>query len=312
MRPAVRGGALCLLLALLCAPWALADIPQSPAEAFYVNDFANVIDASDEERMLALGAALEDETTAQAVVVTVDFLDGMTIEDYAYELFNLWGIGQEDANNGVLLLLSLGEREIRAEIGEGLEEKLTPSAAMRIVDDYAMDALREDDYSTGLRAAYEALCAQLASIYGVSLDGAAQEYAGSYAGDGAYVAGYPYEDEGGFDLMDIVVAVVILAVILAIVGAASRARHGAAPGCLFGWMLGRASRPGHRRPPRRPPPGPGGFGGPRPPRGPRHFGGGFGGFGGFGGGRPGGCGGFRGPRGGGGGRSRGAGGSRKF
>lgn len=127
MRPAVRGGALCLLLALLCAPWALADIPQSPAEAFYVNDFANVIDASDEERMLALGAALEDETTAQAVVVTVDFLDGMTIEDYAYELFNLWGIGQEDANNGVLLLLSLGEREIRAEIGEGLEEKLTPS-----------------------------------------------------------------------------------------------------------------------------------------------------------------------------------------
>lgn len=312
MRPAVRGGALCLLLALLCAPWALADIPQSPAEAFYVNDFANVIDASDEERMLALGAALEDETTAQAVVVTVDFLDGMTIEDYAYELFNLWGIGQEDANNGVLLLLSLGEREIRAEIGEGLEEKLTPSAAMRIVDDYAMDALREDDYSTGLRAAYEALCAQLASIYGVSLDGAAQEYAGSYAGDGAYVAGYPYEDEGGFDLMDIVVAVVILAVILAIVGAASRARHGAAPGCLFGWMLGRASRPGHRRPPRRRRPDREASAGRGPPRGPRHFGGGFGGFGGFGGGRPGGGGGFRGPRGGGGGRSRGAGGSRKF
>ena len=37
-------------------------------------------------------------------MVTVQSLEGQTVDDYAHELFNAWGIGQKDVNNGVLLV----------------------------------------------------------------------------------------------------------------------------------------------------------------------------------------------------------------
>ena len=108
---------LSLLLAVLCCLLlplqSLAAIPEAPADgqSLYVLDAANVIDSADENAMLALGAALDDASTAQVVAVTVEFLDGMSAEEHAYQLFNSWGIGSAKEENGVLLLLSVGERE---------------------------------------------------------------------------------------------------------------------------------------------------------------------------------------------------------
>ena len=170
---------LSLLLAVLCCLLlplqSLAAIPEAPADgqSIYVLDAANVIDSADENAMLALGAALDDASTAQVVAVTVEFLDGMSAEEYAYQLFNSWGIGSAKEENGVLLLLSVGEREYWVTLGKGIEKKLTVSKATEIVDDTALDSFAAGDYSSGMRAAYEGLCERVAEIYSVSLDTAA-------------------------------------------------------------------------------------------------------------------------------------------
>ena len=170
---------LSLLLAVLCCLLlplqSLAAIPEAPADgqSLYVLDAANVIDSADENAMLALGAALDDASTAQVVAVTVEFLDGMSAEEYAYQLFNSWGIGSAKEENGVLLLLSVGEREYWVTLGKGIEKKLTVSKATEIVDDTALDSFAAGDYSSGMRAAYEGLCERVAEIYSVSLDTAA-------------------------------------------------------------------------------------------------------------------------------------------
>jgi uncharacterized protein len=273
--------------------------PTAWAEAYYVNDFASVIDAADEQAMLQEGQALDAATGAQVVAVTVSFLDGMTIDDYAYELFNSWGIGQAEANNGVLLLLSRGDREVKILPGIGLEAELPAEVTGRFLD-AGVPYLAEDDFSTGMRVIYQQICDQV-----MSLSGALPEEP---------IEVYYSQERIGF--MDILLGFIALFVILSIVRGIFR--HGA-PGGMFGWR-----RHWHRPPPpppmgpfaHRPPrmhfgPRPGGFGGGRPGGFGKPGGGRAGGFG----GRPGGGGAGGGRSGGGrpgGGGSRGGGSSRKF
>lgn len=99
MRKTNLSALLCALLcmALLTAP-ALA-VVQAP-ENTYVGDYAGVLSDATEDYIMTQNETLTAATGGAIVVVTVDFLDGMEIDDYAYEIFNDWGIGDADADNG--------------------------------------------------------------------------------------------------------------------------------------------------------------------------------------------------------------------
>lgn len=117
-------------------------------ESVYVGDYANVLTEQTEQYIIAQNQTLSELTGAQIVVVTVDFLDGMEIEDYAYTIFNAWGIGDAEQNNGLLLLLAIGEENYYAMQGKGLEGVLSSGT----LGDYLYDYL-EADFAVG---AYDA------------------------------------------------------------------------------------------------------------------------------------------------------------
>ena len=156
-----------LLLAMLCLPAAAKTEYPKPTTDFFVNDFAGCLSSDDAAYMQSLGEALYKATKAQVVVVTVESLDGESIEDYAIGLGREWGIGDEETDSGVLLLLSSGDREVRIEVGYGLEGRLTDGKTGRILDNYAMPYLRNNDFSTGLRQAYAALVNEVYAEYGM-------------------------------------------------------------------------------------------------------------------------------------------------
>ena len=81
-----------------------------------------------------------------------------------------WGIGSKN-NDGVLLLLSVEERQIDIEVGYGLEGALPDGKTGRILDNYAIPYLKSDDFSTGLREAFSALIGETATEYGVEING---------------------------------------------------------------------------------------------------------------------------------------------
>ena len=110
------------------------------------------------------------KTGAQVVCVTVNSLDGKDVRDYALGLGREWGIGSKN-NDGVLLLLSVEERQIDIEVGYGLEGALPDGKTGRILDNYAIPYLKSDDFSTGLREAFSALIGETATEYGVEIDG---------------------------------------------------------------------------------------------------------------------------------------------
>ncbi|MCL1796644.1 MAG: TPM domain-containing protein, partial [Clostridia bacterium] len=150
-----------ILLPVLLTLFALFPVVASavytkPMDAFFVNDYADVISDADKQRMLAIGEALEDATGAQVVVATINYADGLSQDEYTYQLFDAWQLGQKDKDNGVLLVLCVGERWIQAEIGIGLKDSLPPSVVGKLQDDYAMPHLGRNDFSRGMRDVYEA------------------------------------------------------------------------------------------------------------------------------------------------------------
>ena len=78
------------------------------------------------------------------------FLGGKTIDEYAFGLFNNWGIGKEDKNNGILLLVAEDERKVRIEVGLGLEVVITNDIAKQIIDELIIPKFQEGNFNQGI------------------------------------------------------------------------------------------------------------------------------------------------------------------
>ena len=122
-----------------------------PTPSGRVTDLANVIDPATEADLDRRLDALEQKTSSEVAVVTVPSLDGVPVEDYAVRLFKEWGIGQAKTDNGVLVLVAPSEREMRIEVGYGLEGILPDGLAGQIIRDHFIPRFREDDYNGGIR-----------------------------------------------------------------------------------------------------------------------------------------------------------------
>jgi uncharacterized protein len=116
----------------------------------WVNDYTNTLSGSDEARLTAICEELERANTAELAIVIIDTLEGRSVEDYAQDLFETWGIGKEGADNGVLILMAMMDREWRVHTGYGVEGTLTDSLAMRIMENEAVPEFRDGNFGQGL------------------------------------------------------------------------------------------------------------------------------------------------------------------
>ncbi len=327
-----------VLFAAALAPAALAVVPDRP-ESQYVLDSAGVLSKSTEQKIVKENRKLFEDCGAEVVVVAVDFFGGKDREDYANQLFNAWGIGSRERNNGLLLVLAIGEDDYYAQAGDGIASYFDGAKLDDMLYEYLEDDFAQGDYDEGVLAFFEAAVDELEDYYEDPRhnDPYSDEYADTYE-DAIY---YERPRTSGFwklwsiisALLRVAVVVIVLLVIFSVLKGIGRGGggHGGSgggggfwQGMMLGSMMNRRRRSYWTPPP--PPPPRGGFGGP-PPRGGGFGGGGFGGnhrggFGGFGGfsggGRSGGGGAGRGGFGGGrsggfhgGGSSRGGGAGRR-
>src|SRR5690348_6254590 len=130
-------------------------VPQKPAGS--VEDYANMLTSDQVSMLEARLEAFTASTTDQIAVVAIPSLDGDTIENVAQNIFTQWGIGQKDKNNGVLLLISLADRQTRIQTGYGVEGDLTDVAASYIQRDIMTPAFRQGDYYGGIDGAVNAI-----------------------------------------------------------------------------------------------------------------------------------------------------------
>ena len=140
---------LAFALALVFSPVALAAFEAPPAPQGYVLDEASVLSAEIESALEAQLMTLDEETTTQMVVVTLESLQGDSIESAGLEIGRSWGVGQEGLNNGLVFLVVPSAGEARIEVGFGLEGAITDAMSRIILEDMAFPDFRVDNYDAG-------------------------------------------------------------------------------------------------------------------------------------------------------------------
>ena len=122
----------------------------------YINDYADIISEADENRIRSQFSNVDDRTGIEATVLTIgsirDYDTGdETIESFATNLFNVWGIGSTDGNEGILILVSLNDQQIRIELADGFKGE-HDAAMKRIIDDEILPDFRDGNFSEGVRS----------------------------------------------------------------------------------------------------------------------------------------------------------------
>lgn len=229
--------------------WA-QDFPATPNRL--VNDYTNTLSAAQVDELERKLVAFDDSSSTQIAVAVMQSTGQYDIADYGVRLAQRWGVGGGEHDNGILLLVALGDRAVTIQTGYGVEGAVPDAIAYRIIENEIKPAFRQGDYFTGIDRATNALIAYT---------------------KGEYKAPPKKEGEGG-GMGSLLLIVVIIVVIVALFGrgggkGGGRVMGGRGSSDLLWWTLlsgmGRGGGDG------------GGFGG----------GGGFGsggGFGGFGGG----------------------------
>ncbi len=122
----------------------------------HVSDFAHLLQPATIVSLEQTLQSLETQTGVEIALVTIDTHGSdETIESYAVKLFEKWGIGKEEEDNGLLLLISRDDREMRIEVGYGLEPIITDLESSRIIREVLTPAFQEGKYDEGVISAVE-------------------------------------------------------------------------------------------------------------------------------------------------------------
>jgi len=233
------------------------DFPAVPNRL--VSDYTNTLSASEQQALEQKLLAFEDSTTTQLAVVVMNSTGDYDIADYGDRLAKKWGVGNKKYDNGILLLVALGDRAVTIRTGYGIEGAVPDVIAYRIIENEIKPAFRQGDYYTGINNGVDALISHAKGEYKA-------EPKETYSTEGG----------GGIPIIFIIIVVFVIISIISKRGGGGnngggRVMGGRGSSDLFWWtLLNSLGRGGDNDG--------GGFGGGG------FGGGGGGGFGGFGGG----------------------------
>ncbi len=126
------------------------NIPKPFSPPRLVNDFVNLLSKVEYQRLEQKLVAYSDTTSIQIAVVLNKTTGGENIVTYSQRLAESWGIGQDDTDNGILILVSTEDRGLRIHTGYGVEGFLPDGMARRIIDQVLVPNFRRNQYYEGL------------------------------------------------------------------------------------------------------------------------------------------------------------------
>ncbi len=127
--------------------------PKGPNSNSYVSNPDEILSAEEHSALDAILAAIEDSTTVQIAVVIVQSIGSENPKMFATALFEHWGIGRADKDNGLLILSVLDQRRTEFETGYGLEAVIPDAICYRIGMQELVPYFRTEEYFFGLRQA---------------------------------------------------------------------------------------------------------------------------------------------------------------
>jgi uncharacterized protein len=182
-RPPDRGGVRHACLAVWLAVVAMLVWPVGPgagnalraAKTYpdaigYVSDFGQVVAPEIERQIADIATELNDKTGAQIAVATFQNMNGDEIDGFTSKLFEQWMPGKKGIDNGILIVNALDERQVRIEIGYGLEGVINDAKAGEIRRDLMTPLLKEGKYGEAYLVGVAAIAGIIAQSENVELE----------------------------------------------------------------------------------------------------------------------------------------------
>lgn len=160
-----------------------------------VNDYTNMLNAQQVKLLEQKLVAFDDTTSNQIAVVIVKSVGDYDINEYALELGRKWGIGGKSKNNGVVLLVAIGDRKLSIQTGYGLEGALPDIYTKRIIENDIKPFFKEGNYYAGIDAGTNSIISLIK---------------GEYKNDNPKAKGKKNRGASGLVVILIVIAIVII------------------------------------------------------------------------------------------------------
>ncbi|HXI14167.1 MAG TPA: TPM domain-containing protein [Thermoanaerobaculia bacterium] len=143
--------------------------PYPKRDSGHVTDLAGVLSPQEEERIEQLLYKVAKKSSTEIIVLTIDSIDdydataNSSIESFATELFNRWGIGNAPRNDGILLLVAVRDRKARIELGAGYEPARDRNAS-KIMEEVIVPRFRQGDFSGGISRGVKAIVNEFTTV----------------------------------------------------------------------------------------------------------------------------------------------------
>src|SRR5574344_1947997 len=144
----------------------------------YVSNQDNILSEATCQKLNSQLASLEKKTSAQVDVVVLQTSGGENARDISMEIFNKWKVGNKNANNGLIIMLLVKERQVFFRTGYGLEGAITDAKATDITNDIMAPYLKEGKWDEGIIAGVDAAQKLIINEYnteGFAKEGKAQD-----------------------------------------------------------------------------------------------------------------------------------------
>jgi uncharacterized protein len=161
VRPSVIGVSL-LILALHAGAATALEIPKLQAR---VTDFAGLLTPEEISGLEEKLRRFEASDSTQVAILIIPSLEGEVLEDFAGRVAEAWRLGQKGRDNGVLLFIAMKERQVRIEVGYGLEANLTDARSRRIIENEIVPNFGRQQYYQGVEACTEAIIQTVRGVY---------------------------------------------------------------------------------------------------------------------------------------------------
>lgn len=152
------------LLLLIChIPLSAQIYPERPVG--HVNDLAGFLNSSEVQRLELKLRTYRDTTSNVIVILTLESLQGESVEYVAEQVFNNWRMWEGERQNGVLILASREERALRIEVGYGLEGALPDILAGRILREELIPGFQQGQFYNAFDKASDAIMFYIAGEF---------------------------------------------------------------------------------------------------------------------------------------------------
>jgi len=142
-----------IILLLLAFSYQIGNAQDFPKQSStLVTDYTNTLTSEQVAQLERKLVALNDSTSNEIAVVIIKSVGAYDINDYTQQLAKKWGIGSKSKNNGVILLIALGDRKMSIQTGYGMEGALPDIYTKRIIENDIKPYFKSGDYYSGIEA----------------------------------------------------------------------------------------------------------------------------------------------------------------